>query len=400
MTRGAPDRDAPRTDAACLYFDHAASAPRRAEVFEAMSPWVFGVVGNPTGSHHAARAARTALDDAREEVAELTGSIPGGVVFTAGGTESCNLAVFGVAADRARRGRPARLVVSAIEHHAVADAAARLARGLLATTVECVTLPVTPSGVVDLERSGELLDGAHLVSVMTANNEVGTVQPIAQLAALAKEASPDVVVHTDAIAAAPWLDLREAALGADLVSICAHKLGGPVGSGALCLRRELPLAPLVVGGGQERGRRAGTQDVAAAVGLATALRCAARDRTRAVACTATRRDHLAALLLAHVPGTTLTAADAPRLPGTCHVTIEGIASEELVFLCDEAGLCVSAASSCASGAAQHSHVLAAMGMDERRARGSLRLTLGEETTDEEVERAAAIVAGAVVQLRT
>jgi cysteine desulfurase len=399
VTSAAARRGAPPHDATRLYFDHAASAPRRPEVFEAMSPWIFGVVGNPTGSHHAARAARSALDDAREEVAELTGSLPGGVVFTAGGTESCNLAVFGVAADRARRGHPARLVVSAIEHHAVADAAARLARGLLATPVELATLAVTSSGVVDMDTADEHLGGAHLVSVMTANNEVGTIQPIAELAARARNSSPEVVVHTDAIAAAPWLDLRDTAAGADLVSVCAHKLGGPVGSGALCFRRELALAPLVVGGGQERGRRAGTQDVAAAVGLATSLRCAARDRSHAVACTTTRRDLLAALLAARIPGTTLTASDVPRLPGTCHVTIEGIASEELVFLCDQAGLCVSAASSCASGAAQRSHVLAAMGMDEARARGSLRLTLGGETTDDDVERAAVIVERAVAQLR-
>jgi succinate-semialdehyde dehydrogenase/glutarate-semialdehyde dehydrogenase len=400
VTSAAARRAVARVGGDQLYFDHAASAPRRPEVLEAMAQWTTGVVGNPTGSHRAARAARAALDDAREEVAELTGSIPGGVVFTAGGTESCNLAVFGVAADRTRRGHPARLVVSAIEHHAVADAAGRLARGLLAMPVEVAHLPVTTSGVVDVDAVGELLDGAHLMSVMTANNEVGTVQPIPELAALAREASPDVVVHTDAIAAAPWLDLRDAARGADLVSVCAHKLGGPVGSGALCLRRELPLAPLVVGGGQERGRRAGTPDVAAAVGLAAALRCAARDRVAAVTSATARRDHLAALLVAHVPGTRLTAGDVPRLPGTCHVTIEGVASEELVFLCDEAGLCVSAASSCASGAAQRSHVLAAMGMDDARSRSSLRLTLGEETTDEDVVRAATIVADAVAQLRS
>jgi cysteine desulfurase len=400
MAGDARSDQAPGDDVVCLYFDHAASAPRRPEVFEAMAPYTRGVVGNPTGSHRTSRAARTALDDARDEVAALTGSLPGGVVFTSGGTESCNLAVFGAAADCTRRGRAARLVVSAIEHHAVLDAAKRLSKGFLSQPVEVVELPVTPDGVVDLEAAVPLLEAADLVSVMTANNEVGTVQPIAALASLARDASPSSTFHTDAVAAAPWLDLAEAAAGADLVSICAHKLGGPVGAGALCFRLEVALAPLLVGGGQERGRRAGTADVAAAVGLATALRLAARDRTCASIDTARRRDALASMLVDQIEGVRVTALGVPRLPGTCHVTIEGIESEELVFLCDRAGLCVSAASSCSSGAAERSHVLAAMGVASERARGSLRLTLGAETTDGDIEGAARIVSCAVQQLRT
>jgi len=386
-------------DRELLYFDHAASAPRREEVLLAMAPYTRGVVGNPTGSHRAARAARLALDDAREEVAALTGSLPGGVVFTGGGTESCNEAVFGVAADRARRGRPSRLVVSSIEHHAVLDAARRLARGLLAAPVEVVELPVGRDGVVDLARARALLEGADLVSVMTANNEVGTVQPIAAIAALARDVAADVVVHTDAVAAAPWADLVVAAEGADLVTICGHKLGGPVGVGALCLRREVTLAPLLVGGGQERGRRAGTPDVAAAVGLATALRLAGEERAGAFARTAARRDQLAKLLTSALDGVTQTVPSGELLPGTCHVLVDGVASEELVYLCDEAGLCVSAASSCASGATTQSHVLAAMGVDGALARGSLRLSIGAGTSDEEVERAAGIVVAAVRRLR-
>ena len=392
----------PRAAAAgdTLYFDHAASAPRRAEVFAAMAPYNTGVVGNPTGSHRASRAARTALDDAREEVAALTGSLPGGVVFTGGGTESCNLAVFGVAGDRARRGRGARLVVSSIEHHAVGDAADRLARGLLATPTEVVCLGATAAGVVDVPAAREALaSGADLVSVMTANNEVGTIQPIPEIAELVHELAPGAVVHTDAVAAAPWLDLALAAKGADLVSICAHKLGGPVGIGALCLRREVALAPLVVGGGQERGRRAGTPDVASAVGLAVALRLSCAERERSVARATQRRDLLAGLLVGGAPGIRATVEGAAVLPGTCHVLVEGVRSEELVFLCDEAGLCVSAASSCASGAASRSHVLAAMGIDDGEATGSLRLTLGAETTEAQVERAAAIVLTAVHGLR-
>jgi cysteine desulfurase len=392
VSGGDPGRDAP-----LLYFDHAASAPRRPEVLEAMAPFTRGVVGNPTGSHRAARAARLALDDAREEVAALTGSSAGAVVFTGGGTESCNLAVFGVAADRARRGKPARLVVSAIEHHAVHDSAARLGRGLLATTVEVVELPVGRDGVVDLDAAEPLVAGADLVSVMTANNEVGTVQPVPAVAALARASSPEVVVHTDAVAAAPWLDLTESAAGADLLTLCAHKLGGPVGVGALCFRREVPLAPLVVGGGQERGRRAGTPDVAAAVGLATALRLSTAERQVAGSLTAARRDHLGKLLVGGLDGVRATVPPDGTLPGTCHLLVDGVHAEELVFLCDEAGLCVSAGSSCSSGAATASHVLRAMGVED--AAAPIRLTIGAETSDDDVERAAAIVIDVVRRLR-
>jgi cysteine desulfurase len=388
------------TEGRLLYFDHAASAPRRAEVFEAMAPYGQGVVGNPSGSHRASRASRAALEDAREEVAALTGSAPGGVAFTGGGTESCNLAVFGVAADRSRRGRNPRLVVSSVEHHAVLDSADRLGRGLLARPADVVHLAVGRDGVVDLDGVREALAaGADLVSVMTANNEVGTVQPIPAIAALVRELAPDAVVHTDAIAAAPWLDLAVAAAGADLVTVCAHKLGGPVGVGALCARREVALAPLVVGGGQERGRRSGTVDVAAAVGLATALRLASTEREAAGSLTASRRDHLAKLVCSGAEGVHVTVEGATVLPGSCHLLVEGVRSEELLFLCDEAGLCASAASSCSSGATVASHVLAAMGVDAGLAAGSLRLTLGAETTDQDVERAAAIVLAAVRHLR-
>jgi cysteine desulfurase len=290
-------------------------------------------------------------------------------------------------------------VVSSIEHHAVLDAAARLERPLLATPADVARIPISTDGIVDLEVAASLLAGADLVSVMTANNEVGTIQPIPELARLAREIAPDVVIHTDAVAAAPWFDLGVEAAGADLVTICAHKLGGPIGVGALCFRREIALVPLIVGGGQERGRRAGTPDVAAAVGLAVALRLSSNERVRAVACTTARRDRLTDLLVAGVEHLHVTARGARRLPGTCHVTIDGVSSEELVFLCDEAGLCVSAASSCSSGAATTSHVLEAMGGTDATTRASLRLSLGAETTDSEIEQAATIVQAAVSRLR-
>ncbi|HLK46400.1 MAG TPA: aminotransferase class V-fold PLP-dependent enzyme, partial [Acidimicrobiales bacterium] len=272
-------------------------------------------------------------------------------------------------------------------------------RGLLATPTDVAHLPVTPDALVDLEQAPQLVAGADLVSVMTANNEVGTVQPLAALATIAREVAPAAVLHTDAIAAAPWLDLAVVAPQFDLVSICAHKLGGPVGIGALCFRREVALAPLLVGGGQERGRRSGTPDVASAVGLAVALRLCVAEREAAVALTSARRDQLCKLLTNGIDGIRATVAGVPILPGTCHVTIDGVSSEELVFLCDEAGLCVSAASSCASGASRRSHVLEAMGAAVDRDAATLRLSLGHDTTDDEVARAAAVVIDAVRRLR-
>jgi cysteine desulfurase len=381
-----------------LYFDHASSAPRRPEVLDAMARFGVGVVGNPSGSHRAARAARTALDDAREEIAALTGSLPGGVVFTAGGTESCNTAIFGVIADKARRGKSARVAVSAIEHSAVLGAAERL-EGLLATEVTTSELAVTRDGVLDVARLDEAIPGADLVSVMTANNETGVIQPIAELVAYVHEHAPTAVVHTDAVAAAPWLDLAQAAAGADLVSIAAHKLGGPVGAGALCFRREVALAPLFVGGGQERGRRAGTQDVAAAVGLALSLRLTLAEQAANAAEARSRRDRLNHRLVNAVRGVHVTTPGADVLPGTCHFLVEGVENEALVQACDDAGLCVSAAVSCASGSTTASYVLLAMGISEQLARGSLRLTFGTETTDADVDRAAEIVADAITRLR-
>ena len=253
--------------------------------------------------------------------------------------------------------------------------------------------------MVDLDAASSLVGGADLVSVMTANNEVGTVQPVAAVAALARDAAPDAVVHTDAVAAAPWLDLAVAAEGADLVSVCAHKLGGPVGVGALCVRREVALAPLVVGGGQERGRRAGTPDVAAAVGLACALRLAVTGRDAATALTAARRDQLAKLVAAGLDDVRPTVLAAAVLPGTCHLLV-GRGGERGARLPVRRGRTVRL------GRVELRERGGAVEPRARRdgrvpddARGSLRLTLGTETTDEDVERAAAIVVDAVRRLR-
>ncbi len=361
-----------------------------------MAPWMHGVVGNPSGSHRAARVARRAVEDARDQIAALTGAKPGNVVFTAGGTESCTLAVAGLARAYARRHDAAVIVHSAIEHHAVSDAAAMVAAE--DSRVRVRSLGVDEDGVVDLSDVSEALAEANVavLSVMAANNETGVLQPLDAIAAAARAA--DVVSHADVVAAAPWMDLRTLGAEIDMLSLCAHKIGGPVNAGALILRRDLVLEALTPGGGQEKGRRGGTVDVAAAVGLAEALRLVDEERAAGAAHARALRDRLEAGLLA-IADCRVTAQSAARLPGTVHVTFPDVASDELLFLLDQAGVYASAAASCSSGAAVASHVLAAMGMPAERAKGSLRLSFGTETSAEDVDAVIAAVTAAVERLR-
>ncbi len=380
------------------YFDHAASAPRRDEVTAAMAPWMHGVVGNPSGSHRAAREASRAVEEARDVVAAFVGAEPGGVIFTAGGTESCTLALRGVALAHRRSHERTTLVVSAIEHHAVLDTARSLAEEFESVRVREVG--VDADGVLDVGALYETLDDTvALVSVMAANNETGVLQPLDAVAAAVRERAPEATVtHSDAVAAAPWLDLVQYCAGIDAVSICAHKLGGPVNAGALVVRADVNLVAVTPGGGQERGRRGGTVDVAACVGLAAALRCVEEDRVRGEVRVRAHQARLRASL-ARMPGARITAEGAATLPGTLHVTFEGLASDELLFLLDRDGVCASAASSCSSGAAGASHVLAAMGVAPARARGALRLTMGRETSDDDVTAVVAALTRAVDRLR-
>lgn len=379
------------------YFDHAASAPRRSEVAEAMAPWLEGVVGNPSGSHRAARLARRAVEDARDEVAAFVGAKPGGVIFTAGGTESCHLAIEGTINHHRRTHERTELIVSRIEHHAVLDAADKMARDYENVTVKY--LDVTSAGTVNGEQLRELLsEDTALVSVMSVNNETGVIQPLDYVTGIAHSQLPGgTTVHTDAVAAAPWLYLPGVTASVDMISLCAHKLGGPVNSGALILRNELTLDAVIPGGGQERGRRGGTVDVAAAVGLAAACRATARDLVEVNDRLFDYQEKLVHAL-ASLPGAQVTALEADRVVGTVHVTFSGIASDELLFLLDQAGVCASAAASCSSGAAEPSHVLAAMGVANERARGSLRLSYGGEVTEAEIDAVIAIVTNAVQRL--
>jgi cysteine desulfurase len=375
-----------------VYLDHAATTPLRPEVLDAMLPFLSGGFANPSGSHRLARAARRSLDDARDEVAAVLGCRPGEVVFTSGGTEADNLAVLGVL-DATEGARAA--VCPAAEHHAVLHA------------VESVggrVVGVDGAARVDLDALGAVLDDdVAVVSVMLVNNEVGAVNDLAAVAEVVRARAPRAALHTDAVQGARWLDVAAATAPCDLVSVTAHKLGGPKGIGALVVREGTPLRARQIGGGQERDRRSGTQDVAGAAALATALRLAADERVATVERVGKLRDRLADGLRAAVPGLVETAVgDGDRrhfVAGTCHVCVPGVASEAALFLLDDAGICASAASSCASGAQQASHVLAAMGVGDELARGSLRFSLGPETTEADVDAALSAVPAAVERLR-
>ncbi|MGH9117467.1 MAG: cysteine desulfurase family protein [Acidimicrobiales bacterium] len=372
------------------YLDHAATTPMRPEAVEAMLPFLTESYGNPSGAHRMARAARRAIDDARDTMAELIGCEPGEVVFTSGGTEADNLAVLGV---HDVRGGVA--VCSATEHHAVLDPVERLGGRLVG---------VDQRGVIDLDRLDDALDDeVELVSVHLVNNEVGVVQPLDAVAAMVRDRAPAAVVHTDAVQALCWLDLTVHAADADLVSLSAHKFGGPKGVGVLVVRPGVELAPRVFGGGQEREWRSGTQNIAGIVAMAAAARLAAGERTAVVERVGAQRDRLADAIVASVPGAVETAViDGDRghkIAGNCHVCIEGIESEALLVLLENDDVYASAASSCSSGAQEPSHVLSALGLPRQVAHGSLRLSLGHLTTDADIDRATEILPKAVERLR-
>lgn len=375
------------------YLDHAATTPLRPEAREAMLPWLGEHFGNPSGSHSVARAARQAIDEARDSLAADLGCAPNEVVFTAGGTESDNLAIRGVVG-----AHPGKVLCSAVEHHAVLHVVEQLGGQ---------TVPVDSQGRVDPEGLAARLqehDDVTLVSVMAANNEVGVVQPLDQVVRVVRRHRPNAAIHTDAVQAAAWLDLTELAAGPDLLSVSGHKLGGPQGVGALVVRRGTPLRAQLVGGGQERELRSGTHNVAGIVGMAAALRAVVAQREDERARVSALRDKLADGLLAAIPEATETVVSAGDrsglLPGTVHLTIPGAESEALLFLLDEAGVCASAASACASGAQEMSHVLTAVGAPLTLDTGVLRLTLGWTSTQEDVDRVLDVLPEAVARLRS
>jgi cysteine desulfurase len=369
-----------------VYLDHAATTPMRQEAIEAMLPYLSDQFANPSGSHRASRMARKALDDAREVVADGLGCEPGEVVFTGCGTESDNLAIGGVLS---RVGGTA--VTTAAEHHAVLHAVEH-AKGTV--------IGVDATGSVDLEQlEAALTPEVRVVSVMLVNNEVGTITPMHRVTRLVSKRAPDAVVHTDAVQAVTWVDVAHEAKHAQLIAISAHKFGGPKGVGALVIRKGTLVAPMLLGGGQERDLRSGTHNVAGIVAMAEALRHTVAERDVVNARVGALRDRLVDGLIAAVPNTTETVSRDRKIAGSAHVCFAGVENEALLFLLDREGICASAASACASGAMDPSHVLAAMGVPRELALGSLRLTLGRTSTDADVDRALAVIPNAVARCR-
>ncbi|WP_447647880.1 cysteine desulfurase family protein [Microbacterium forte] len=372
-----------------LYLDHAATAPVRPEVVEAMRPFLTGVFGNPSSHHTYGEAAASALDDARSRVARVLGMRAGDVIFTSGGTESNNLAVKGIVLAALARGRR-HLVVSPIEHESILESADHLRRF---HDVEVTPIPVDGLGRISVAALTQALrDDTALVAFGHANNEIGTVQDVASLAAAAREAG--VPVHVDAVQSAGWLPLS--GLGADAVAIAGHKLGAPKGIGALAVRGRVALEPLMHGGGQERGRRSGTENVAGAVALATALELADAEREEASARVAESTGRFIAAVHALVPQAALTGDPVTRLPGTASFTFAGVSGEAVLLELERRGVVSSSGSACAAGSDEPSHVLLACGISPAVAQTSVRFTFGREALPHDLaERLAGLVAESV-----
>ncbi len=374
-----------------IYLDHAATTAARPEVVAAMVPLLGGGF-NPSSLHAEGRAARAALDDARASVAQVLSAAPREIVFTGGGSEANVLAIVGAARAAVTRGR--HVVTAVTEHHAVLHAFDVLERDGWQVT----RLPVGASGLVDSAAfAAALTPQTTLASMMLANNEIGVIQPIARLAAIARECG--VLFHTDAVQAAGWLPLDVEALGVDLLSLSAHKFSGPKGVGALYVRRGTPLEPLIVGGGQEHGLRAGTENVAGIVGLAVALRLAEAERADQAPRVAALRDRLEAAI-AGIPGVAINGAGAPRLPATLSVAFADVPSDALLIRLDLDGIAASAGSACAAGSLEPSHVAAALGLDGRYRLGVVRFSLGRETTGREIDSVIARLPALVAGVRT
>lgn len=373
------------------YLDHAATTPMRHEAVEAMRPYMDVLYANPSGSHRFARAARRAIDEARDDVAAVLGCAPGEVVFTSGGTEGDNTAVLG-----AVRRSGGTAVCSAAEHHAVLHCVEH-AKGRI--------VGVDAAGEIDADALRDVLrevvrtGHASVVSVMAVNNEVGTITDMARVSRVVREEAPGAVLHTDAVQAACWLDLRAISPLVDVMSLSAHKFGGPKGVGITMIRSGAPVEPLILGGGQERDRRSGTHNVGGIVAAAAALRATDAERATEVARVGALTERLVAAATGGAEGVRATVPRERRVPSIAHLCARGLESEALLYLLDEAGVCASAASACASGAMEPSHVLAAMGVGREWAAGSLRFSLGHTTTADDVDRATGALVGAVRRLR-
>jgi cysteine desulfurase len=378
-----------------IYLDHAATTPVDKRVVEAMLPYFTDQPGNPSSIHRAGRAALEALDDAREAVAAVLGASRKEIVFTGGGSEADNLAIKGVALAQRQAGKGAHIITGAIEHHAVLHAFDYLAAFGFETTV----LPVDSAGLVhpdDLRAA--IRPDTVLVSIMYANNEIGAIQPLAELGAICHERG--VPFHTDAVQAAGSLSLDVDELNVDLLTLAAHKFYGPKGVGVLYVRRGTPLMPQINGGGQERRRRAGTENVAGIVGLATALRLAEERRASYVSHCTRLRDRLVSGVLERVPYSSLNGHPTRRLPNNANIAFEYVEGESVLLLLDQQGVAASSGSACTSGSLEASHVLVALGLPFERAIGSVRFTMGCATTIDDVDYVLDILPALIERLRS
>lgn len=382
-----------------IYLDHAATTPPDPRVVEAMLPMLTTYWGNPSSIYLEGQEARRALDAARKLVADLLGAHPKEIVFTSGGTESDNAAIRGAAFAQRDRGRGNHIVVTQIEHHAVLHTVEQLEReGFRATY-----LPVDADGVVDMEALQDAVGPeTTVVSVMAANNEVGTIQPVAKAARIARARNPNVVVHTDAVQAAGAFDITPAALGVDLLSIAAHKLYGPKGVGLLYIKNRTPWQPMVLGGSQEKERRAGTENLAGIVGLATAMKLGWDESSERTAHARRLRDRLLFELPERIPDTVITGPVDPdrRLANNFSCCFRNVEGESVLLALDMADIAASSGSACTTGALDPSHVLTAMGIDRDLAHASLRLTVGKSTTDADIDRVIETLPEIVARLRS
>ncbi|MDP6823249.1 MAG: cysteine desulfurase family protein [Dehalococcoidia bacterium] len=378
--------------------DYAATTPLRKEALEAMTPYFTELFGNPNSPYSFAQEARNAVDEAREKVAGVLGSRTREVVFTSGGTESDNSAIKGVASALRPSGK--HVITSAIEHHAVIHSCEELVEA----GYEVTYLPVGEKGIIDPGAVEEVIrQDTILVSVMYANNEIGTVQDIAEIARRthrkAEAMGRNIVVHTDAVQAAGWLSLDVNELDVDMMSLSAHKFHGPKGVGILYVRRGTPFNPLIVGGGQERQRRSGTENVPGIVGAAVALELAESERETSYEAVRSLRDMLIEGVLERIPGARLNGDRSQRLPNNANFSFDGVEGEAVLLGLDFAGICASTQSACSSASIEPSHVLVALGLDADLAVGSLRLTLGGDSTEDEIRTTLDVLPDVISRLR-
>jgi cysteine desulfurase len=376
-----------------VYFDYNATTPLAPEVAEAVAVATRDLFGNASSVHHFGQQAKAALDEARSAIAALVRADPSEIVFTSGGTEADNFAIRG-AADALESSGRRQIIASAIEHEAVLNTLKSLARRGWQTT----TLPVDQTGIVSPDRLRELLtDATALVSVMHANNEIGTIQPIAELATIAH--ARGALMHTDAVQTVGKIPVDVRALGVDLLSLSAHKFNGPKGAGALWIKRGTRLQPILTGGKHERNRRAGTENVPAIVGMGVAARLAAAKMAAESARVAALRDRLEDGILRGVPGTAVNGDPRSRVPNTTNISFDHVEAESLLIALDLDGVAVSTGSACSSGTLEPSHVLRAMGYPAGRVQSSLRFSLGLFSTAEEVDRVVTLLPRLVDKLR-